>query len=139
MNDSSSGRLAEALQEWQDRDWRKEVTQALMRVLDLWDVAGHEQLKLLGSSEDAVEYLGRLREGVEILPNDEQSWRRAMAILSIQRSLEGFAPENPEWRDDWVHQPLTGLGHERPLDLMLRQGLPGIERVRVYAKGLGHK
>ena len=86
-----------------------------------------------------MEYLGRLREGVEILPNDEQSWRRAMAILSIQRSLEGFAPENPEWRDDWVQQPLSGLGHERPLDLMLRQGLPGIERVRVYAKGLGHK
>ncbi|QIT55009.1 DUF2384 domain-containing protein [Aquisalimonas sp. 2447] len=127
------------MEDWlQDRGIRREATQKLMRIFDVWDIAGGEKLELLGACADDAEYLGRLREGVEILPHDEESCRRAMNILSIQRSLEEFAPDAPQWRDDWVHQPIKGLGYERPIDIMRHEGLPGIERVRRYTKTLGH-
>lgn len=109
-----------------------------MQIFDVWDIAAHEQLALLGSCADAAEYLGRLREGLEMLPDDEESCRRAMNILSIQQSLKAFVPNAPQWRDDWVHQPIKGLGYERPIDIMLRDGLSGIERIRRYTKTLGH-
>ena len=139
MDKSQSVGISQIIEDWQDRDLRQEATQELMRIFDVWDLAGREQLELLGSRADDAEYLSHLREGVEILPDDEQSCRRAMNILSIQRSLEEFAPDAPQWRDDWVHQAIKGLGAERPIDIMLHEGLPGIERIRLYTKTLGHR
>ena len=139
MDKSQSVGISQIIEDWQDRDLRQEATQELMRIFDVWDLAGREQLELLGFRTDDVECLGRLHKGVKILPEDEQSCRRAMSILSIQRSLEEFAPANPEWRDDWVHQAIKGLGAERPIDIMLHEGLPGIERIRLYTKTLGHR
>ena len=132
-------RVRQELQAWQDKALRREATEAIMNTLDVWGVSSREALELLGFSPASRGQIASLRRGERVLGPGEDTWRRAMGILSIQRSLEEFAPESPEWRDDWVQQPIAGLGYERPIDIMLGDGIRGIEHVRRYAKTLGHR
>ena len=131
-------KVRKELDAWRDKALRRDATQKVMRTLDVWGLDAREMAQLLGLSPASRGTLARFRSGERVLSPVEDAWRRAMGILSIQRSLEVFAPENPEWRDDWVQQPIAGLGGERPIDIMLADGIGGIEQVGRCATSLGH-
>lgn len=105
---------------------REQLTKIVIRLLDEWDLKTADKLSLLGLRKTSRNMLLRYRSLDTILPNDQDKLERAGLLLAIYKNLHDLYPENPELRRTWIQRNNALLDGQRPLDLMLANGLFGL-------------
>jgi len=101
---------------------------AVLRIADAWGLSEFDLGKLLGKSERTVY---RYRENpVRTLSQDELT--RISALIGIFKGLRLLLSEPLVY--EWPTLPNSNplFGNERPVDAMIRGGIPTMLRVRGY-------
>ena len=73
-----------------------------------------------------IEMRDKLREGIEVLPEDPKVLRRAGYLLRISDALRTTYPRNPEMAGRWIRQGHRRFGKRTPLAIMLDGGESGL-------------
>ena len=101
-----------------------------LRILDRWRVDHAAQLGLLGMPDDMhPRMLRRARNGDSTLSEDSDLLTRIRSIFEIHNTLEKMFPHNLQMADYWVTTPNRQLQERSPLELMLANGLDGMQTV----------
>lgn len=106
---------------------RQDITQAVMALLDSWDLDTAEiqaVLNLPGNMRTRA--LNKFREGAEAFPDDPGVLRRAGYLLRISDALRTTYPLNPRMSGRWVRQGHRRFGRRSPLSIILRDGESGL-------------
>jgi len=104
-----------------------EITQAVMRLLDSWNLDTREiQVVLSLSEKTRARALNKFREGTDVFPNDAVVLRRAGYLLRISDALRTTYPMNPRMSGRWVRQGHRRFGKRTPLSIMLDDGESGL-------------
>ena len=101
-----------------------------IRITDRWDLSLDEKCGLLGVERST---LYRLRHAAGTRSQDELT--RVSYLIGIYKALHLLFP--PELADKWVKRPNDNLlfSGGRPLDYLLRTGIPGFHQVRSMLDG----
>lgn len=105
----------------------KQITRAVMSLLDSWRLQTTEMQQLLALPSNArVRMFNKYRDGNAFLPNDPVVLRRAMYLLRINDALRTTYPRNPKMSERWIRQPQRRFGSQTPLSMILEQGESGL-------------
>jgi hypothetical protein len=116
---------------------RAQFARALMQLVDRWGLDSAQRTALLGlPQETKARALSRLRQG-EPLPPEPEILHRARCLLEIEHSLETMLPLNAAIVDAWIVTENMLLASRRPLDVMIEDGVEGLERVMNSLTGGG--
>jgi hypothetical protein len=108
---------------------RSDIARALMNLFDTWGLDTQQRITLLGlPPEMGIRNLNRMRNG-EALPEESEILHRAQLLLEMQHALETTLPHNTAMVGLWMTTENVFLQDRRPLDVMLENGLEGLERV----------
>ncbi len=118
-----------------DRPTRERLSQSAMdgffRIAERWGVSREEKCALLGGLQPST--LHRLQTGAGLRTFDELT--RVSYLVGIYKALHIVFP--PELADAWLcranDNPL--FRGSRPLDYLLRTGIPGFQQVRSLLDG----
>lgn len=106
---------------------RQDITQAVMALLDSWDLDTAEIQAVLNLPKDVrTRALNKFREGADALPEDPTVLRRAGYLLRISDALRTTYPLNPRMSGRWVRQGHRRFGRRSPLSIILRDGESGL-------------
>ena len=106
---------------------RSEITQAVMALLDSWQLDTKEIQAVLSLPETMrARALNKFREGADSLPEDPAVLRRAGYLLRISDALRTTYPLNPRMSGRWVRQGHRRFGRRSPLSIILRDGESGL-------------
>lgn len=106
-----------------------EISRAVTRLLDAWDVPAAQQPLLLGLDPVSERRaLKRCRFG-SALPDTGDVYVRARLLLEIANALNQMFPHSSVAADLWVTTPRFRFGGMAPLQIMLEDGVAGIELV----------
>lgn len=109
------------------RDALNDITQAVMGLLDSWQLDSREIQGVLCLPENVrARALNRYREGSDVLPDDPVVLRRASYLLRISDALRTTYPLNPRMAGRWVRQGHRRFGRRSPLSIILRDGESGM-------------
>jgi hypothetical protein len=109
------------------RQARGEITQAVMGLLDTWELDAREIQGVLNLPETVrARALNRFRDGTEAFPDDPAVLRRAGYLLRISDALRTTYPLNPKMSGRWVRQGHRRFGRRSPLSIILRDGESGM-------------
>ena len=110
-------------------DDESDLAQIVMQVLDEWGVEPGERVILLGLPENTpARALNRYRKGTAFA-NDEETQQRLSHLLSIHRLVRTILPHNAAMASYWITSPNPYFNELTPLQVMLKYGLEGMERV----------
>ena len=112
------------LRDLREPDARAAVTAAVVALFDRWNLGEGDRAILVGLCEPSQ---GALEEA---LRRGRGSMECMGELLAIGRALDVKFRHQPELRDHWIATYPMELGGRRPLDIMLRGGLPGMREVR---------
>jgi hypothetical protein len=117
------------LSELEDPESRKALRETVLALFDRWNLGERDRAVLLGLSEKP--------DGTadEVLLTDRQSMERIGQLLAIGRALDAKFRDQPELCDRWIATYPVKLRGVRPLDVMLTDGLTGMEKVRSLLQG----
>jgi len=104
-----------------------DISRAVVGLLESWQLktADMQNLLLLPTSYRARKF-SKLREGREVLPDDEQVLRRAGYLLRISEALRTSYPCNPEMSGRWIRMRHRRFRNKTPLDMILNEGETGL-------------
>jgi uncharacterized protein (DUF2384 family) len=106
---------------------RDDLIQTLLWVMQQWGLESDERVRLLGLPENTPSRaLTQYRQG-KAIPNEDEFMRHAEMILAIYRAVATFFPGNPQMAHYWVTTPSTPFGGRMPLEIMLTEGLAGMQ------------
>jgi hypothetical protein len=119
-----------SLNDLQDPDARAAVAAAVVALFNRWNLGERDRAILLGLSEKSQCPVD------EALERGRGSMERMGELLAIGRALDVKFRHQPVLRDQWIATYPLELAGTRPLDVMLRGGLPGMRQVRaLLARG----
>lgn len=100
-----------------------DISRAVINLLDSWSLETKEMQNMLCLPENfRARKFNQLREGNEVLPNDEQVLRRAGYLLRISEALRTTYPMNPEMAGRWVRMRHRRFRQKTPLQMILNDG-----------------
>jgi hypothetical protein len=118
------------MEEQVDTEHLMELTVVVMRIIDEWGVEPHDQPTLLGLPLGTrPRALQRYRDGSTTLPSDRATLQRLSHLLAIDRAVQRAFPHHGAMGRYWVTTPHHVFGGQTPLQVMLVEGLEGIEQV----------
>lgn len=107
-----------------------ELAAVVIRVLDDWGVAPEDQPVLLGlPAGTRGRAMERYRRGMTPLPGDRETLQRISYLLTIERAVQTAFPHNAAMARYWVTTPQALFAGRSPLEIMLAEGVEGIEQV----------
>lgn len=108
----------------------KDITQAVMYMLDGWRLDNEQMRGLLGLPDDVkARMMNRYRDGQASLPDDPRVLRRAQYLMRISDSLRTAYPMNPRMAARWIHQRQRRFNSRTPLSMILDGGEEGLMAV----------
>jgi len=106
---------------------QKDLSRAVVSLLESWGLSTQDMQDMLSlPSSYRARKFNKLREGNEILPDDENVLRRAGYLLRISEALRTTYPCNPEMAGRWIRMRHRRFRHKTPLDMILNQGETGL-------------
>ncbi len=106
-----------------------EISRAVAHLLGAWDVPPPQQPALLGLDPVADRRaLNRCRFGAA-LPDTGDVYVRARLLLEINAAVNQMFPHSSVAADLWVTTPRIRFGGMTPLQIMLEDGVAGMELV----------
>ena len=104
-----------------------EITQAVMNVLDTWELNAQEIQGVLCLPDTIkARALPKFRSGEASLPNEASTLQRAHYLLRIADALRTSYPRNPKMSARWIKQMHRRFGQRTPLSMMLESGEGGL-------------
>lgn len=104
-------------------------SQAVIAVLDSWDLSTKEIGLLLGFENISPRQLERYRRG-EVFPEEEDLRKRVAHIVGIAQALQTYFPKNSYMGKTWLRTPHRRFHNQAPLATMLERQLTGLVMVR---------
>lgn len=125
--------MENAVQDCPAPDRQAVALKAFGRIADAWSLTGREAAALADMSESTWKRARKPGYGGEL---SRDQMLRLSALVGLYKSLELYF--NPPIACQWVKLANTGpeFDGSRPLDAMIRGGLPKILRVRTYVDAL---
>lgn len=108
---------------------RASLTPMVIKLFDHWKLTGEEQAAALGLR--SVRTIDRYRSG-GAFANRGELMERVGHLLAIHESLRILFPGNRNIVYGWVKSANGDFNGKRPLDVMISDGLLGIQSVRRY-------
>jgi hypothetical protein len=107
---------------------------AMIRLADLWRLSAAETCQLLGDLSERSWF--RMKKGQWTGALSQDALTRVSALIGIFKGLRLLF--SLPLADEWVRLPNRGplFGGQRPLDLMLKGGIPAILEVRQHVDAL---
>jgi hypothetical protein len=107
---------------------------AVIRLADLWRLTGAETCQLLGDVSERSWF--RMKKGEWTGALSQDALTRVSALVGIFKGLRLLF--SLPLADEWVRLPNQGplFGGQRPLDLMLKGGIPALLEVRQQVDAL---
>jgi len=116
---------------------RADLARVIMQVLDQWELEPGQKVSLLGLPESIrARSLRRYLQGTP-LPDDQATDQRISHLLSIDRALHTVLPHNAAGARLWITIPNPLFRDRTPLDVMLTDGLVGMQRIIEHLNGTG--
>lgn len=113
-----------------DLEERVKLTRAIMIMFDEWRIDAACQVNLLGMPDDTKpRSMDRYRKGTP-LPDDAQTMRRIEHLVAIYDALRTSFPRNSRMGHHWLTSPNRHFNYNTPLQVMLSNGIGGLETVR---------
>lgn len=113
-------------------DDRVMMAKLVMNLFDDWELAPQQRVLLLGLPEDTRgRSLTRYRQG-DALPEEKDTLQRTYQLMEIHHALATTFPMNDAMAKYWVTTENVLLNDQTPLDVMLQDGLEGINRIRSF-------
>lgn len=104
-----------------------QITQAVMGLLDAWELNTAEMQQILLLPENVrARAFQKFRDGNQVFPDDENTLRRATYLLRIADALRTTYPRNPKMAGRWVRQRHRRFGRRTPLAMILDGGETGL-------------
>jgi hypothetical protein len=108
--------------------------EAIVRLADLWRLTGAETCQLLGDVSERSWF--RMKKGAWSGALSQDALTRVSALIGIFKGLRLLF--SLPLADEWVRLSNKGslFGGQRPLDLMLKGGIPAMLEVRQHIDAL---
>ncbi len=106
------------------------LTEVVMHIFEQWQVSSAQQVLLLGLPADTRPRELRRLHGGAAFPDDQAVLDRAEHILAIHDCLRTAYPRSVNMAAHWLHQPSRHFNSRTPLDVMLEDGIGGLQEVR---------
>lgn len=103
-----------------------QITQAVMRLMDAWELNTQQMQALLLPSNVRARAFQKYRDGKDVLPDDVDVLRRASYLLRIADALRTTYPRNPRMSGRWIKQAHRRFGRRSPLSIILEGGEGGM-------------
>ncbi|WP_018649399.1 MULTISPECIES: MbcA/ParS/Xre antitoxin family protein [unclassified Thioalkalivibrio] len=103
----------------------------VMQAFDHWGLETDEALAMLGHAPGDVDAHSRYRGG-EPLPDERDALDRAGHILRIHKNLRLLFPHERDKAYRWMKTHNRAFGGCPPVEVVSREGLQGLLRVRGY-------
>jgi len=114
----------------------RDLVHTLLSILREWQVEPEQQIILLGMPNSTkARALNRVRAG-EPLPECDRFLERAHFLLAIQNAVSSMYPHNAQAANYWVSTPSFFFGNYSPLQIMLNEGVAGMQRVLNNLNGI---
>ena len=109
---------------------RIKMTRAIMNMFDELQINPTCQVNLLGMPDDTKpRIMDRYRKGTPF-PDDEQTMLRIEHLVAIYDALRTSFPRNAKMGHHWLTSPNRHFNFHTPLQVMLKDGMGGLENVR---------
>jgi hypothetical protein len=105
---------------------RKSLAKMIMKLFSLWDLVVADQLTLLGLGPGDQDRLVRYAAGGP-LPNSRDIQDRVSRLLSIHKTLRILFPYNRDLVYRWINSRNEDFNNRTPLDILIKEGLPGFD------------
>jgi len=116
---------------------RKDMARVVVQVMGDWGLSARDQAALLGARDNTPgPLIKRFEAGLEERA-EAQLLQRISALLTIHKALTQMHPQSVEMADYWVTTPHPYFNDRPPLDVMLREGPDGMQRVVEHLNGRG--
>ena len=104
-----------------------DISRAVVNLLESWGLDTKDMQNLLCLPEKyRARKFTKIREGDDVLPNDEKVLRRAGYLLRISEALRTTYPRNPEMAGRWIRMRHRRFRHKTPLHMLLNEGETGL-------------
>jgi len=104
-----------------------DISRAVVSLLESWALDTKDMQNLLNLPEDyRSRKFNKIREGHEVLPDDEMVMRRAAYLLRISDALRTTYPRNPEMAGRWIRMRHRRFRNRTPLYMILNEGETGL-------------
>lgn len=101
------------------------VTDMIMKLFKLWQLSTEDCMSLWGLAQ--ASHAGKSREEAAVILIDE-----VRSLLYIHKSLRILFPKNREIVYSWPTTPNRNFEGLSPVELILTEGVAGLERVKKY-------
>ncbi len=105
------------------------ITQAIMQLLDGWELSGEDIISMLGLTDTRVRHLERYRHETP-LPDTRDVMLRVEHLAGIADALRTTYPRNSGMALMWLRRPHRRFRSRPPIQIMLEGGVNGLVRVR---------
>jgi len=108
---------------------RAAFTGMIMKLFDHWKLSDQERAAVLGLK--SVRTIARYRNG-GVIANRVELIKRVEHLLAIHKSLRILFPSDRDIVYGWVKAANEAFKGKRPLDVMISEGVAGLQSVRRY-------
>lgn len=105
------------------------LTRTAVSILNGWDIAPAAQAVLLGLPENTKPRAMKKYQSGQPLPHEAEVLDRIECLMNMHRALEVAFPHNASMANYWVTTRNQMLNNQTPLDVMLEDGLAGMQRI----------
>ncbi|MBN4080246.1 DUF2384 domain-containing protein [Beggiatoa alba] len=107
-------------------------TKMIIAILESWGLNARQQHTILGFSKKVpVRGMRRFQED-RPFPNEAELNMRVEHIVGIHHALHTTYPHNPAMGSIWIKTSNKRFNNQAPLNLMLEEGVAGVQRVRAH-------
>lgn len=107
-------------------------TKLIMRLFELWQLSTAEQAICLGLSPNTQTNIHKYKNGKAYLPLHRDTQDRIRFLLTIHKYLRKLFPRNNELAYQWIKISNKYFNNFAPLDIIIRDGLLGLDMIAKY-------
>lgn len=108
------------------------LTQAVMAILDGWDLSAEAIMLLLDLPKGTPSRALRKYREQTAFPDDQAVMQRLEQIIGIAEALRTSYPHNPAMGTLWLQQRNSRFQDRAPLSIMVEGGMEGLLAVRMH-------
>ncbi len=108
------------------------TTPLVMEILENWRLNSDQIFHILALKDLSPKRdLRKFKQNMKGLPFSEEIATRVEHIIGINAAMRTSYPFNSEICASWLRQPHRRFAKATPLDLIMKEGIDGLTRVRV--------
>jgi uncharacterized protein (DUF2384 family) len=108
------------------------LTESIINYLDEWKLSPEQMVNILGLPKSTKSrHVQQYRNMSKALPQTDDTMKRIDHIRGIADALRTTFPFSNQMRYLWLRKPHRRFSRQRPLEVILNEGVDGLVRVRM--------